>query len=162
MVIKIHLHFPLIISIWKTSVGDNTRTYSVEMMIHGLTHSPKLSVNSWHFKASKMAVFSWGLGKSGQLGNGKLTNAELPQPLVIEKSSRLEKIDSIVGISAGGLFSCFVTRSGKVLSCGNGKYGRLGNSKEDDQKEACLVKDLTGVKVVQVFILILSTCVAGR
>ena len=99
-----------------------------------------------------MAVFSWGLGKSGQLGNGKVANAELPQPLVIEKSSKLEKGDSIVGISAGGLFSCFVTKNGKVLSCGNGKYGRHGNNKEEDQKEATLVKDLSGIKVAQVMV----------
>ena len=93
-----------------------------------------------------MALYIWGFGKYGQLGNGATANAEVPQLVKFPSGFHPEKV------SCGGHFTavlCGSTRRKKaegtgsaasggtpakrVFACGWGKYGRLGTGTEEDQ-----------------------------
>ena len=96
--------------------------------------------------AAQTSVFTWGFGKYGQLGNGDSRNCELPQ------TARLPFNPSAV--SCGGHFTAVIAAeklgkstsdkellaakrssppTGRVFTCGWGKYGRLGSGKEEDR-----------------------------
>lgn len=98
------------------------------------------------------AVFAWGFGKYGQLGNGANATCELPQLV------RLPSSLAPSGVSCGGHFTAILATEkrkksspdqqtaerssslGRVFACGWGKYGRLGTGSEEDQltpRETC-------------------------
>ena len=103
-----------------------------------------------------MAVYAWGLGKNGQLGNGSKENQTLPVVVKFE-TFKAARSDQIVSISAGGLFTCLCTISGKVFSFGCGKHGRLGTQDECDHCEATAIVALNSQKIVQVYYLFCSS-----
>ena len=82
------------------------------------------------------AVFSWGFGKYGQLGNGEKQNKEVPQTVKLPTGT------TPIKISCGAHFTSLlcevssargtVTASTKIFICGWGKYGRLGLGSEAD------------------------------
>ncbi|XP_064402454.1 uncharacterized protein LOC135348191 [Halichondria panicea] len=80
-----------------------------------------------------MAVYSWGFGKYGQLGNGLTASAETPQFVKLPKSSPLQ-------ISCGAHFTLLLceieakdgTKKRQIFACGWGKHGRLGTGSEED------------------------------
>lgn len=87
-----------------------------------------------------MAVYSWGLGKSGQLGLETLENSYIPNRI---------KLDYLVtDISCGNLFSVVVTSTGEVYSFGEGKFGRLGNADESSCSAPVLIKRLNRAEKV--------------
>ena len=77
-----------------------------------------------------MALFSWGFGKYGQLGNGQAANAELPQSVQLPGGARA------TALSCGAHFTLVLCarrgKSAQVLACGWGKHGRLGTGSEED------------------------------
>ncbi len=82
-----------------------------------------------------MAVYSWGFGKYGQLGNGLTETAETPQLM------RLPKSTTPLQISCGAhytLLLCEVAtgdgtkKHRRLFACGWGKHGRLGTGTDDD------------------------------
>ena len=81
-----------------------------------------------------MAVYTWGFGKYGQLGNGQITTAETPQLLKLTRNTRP------LQVTCGAHFTitlCQITsRDGghfkRLYACGWGKYGRLGTGSEED------------------------------
>jgi alpha-tubulin suppressor-like RCC1 family protein len=81
-----------------------------------------------------MAVYSWGLGKSGQLGLGTFENTYTP--------ARIKLHGKVRDISCGGLFSALVTSTGEVYSFGEGKHGRLGIGAEHSHAIPTLIKKL--------------------
>ncbi|XP_064621917.1 uncharacterized protein LOC135484418 [Lineus longissimus] len=87
-------------------------------------------------------VYAWGLGKSGQLGNGKRANSELPEVFQTKRK--------VVSLSCGALFTGVVTTDGKVATSGCGKYGRLGGGNENDRETPTEVEitDDTNVKEI--------------
>lgn len=91
-----------------------------------------------------MSVHTWGLGKSGQLGNGKLDNCLVPGLVSLPTKS------DVVGISSGGLFTACVTADGRVYTFGCGKYGRLGNNREEDSKTPVRVEKLADCHITKV------------
>ena len=93
-----------------------------------------------------MAVYSWGLGKNGQLGSGLKENETLPTKAKFDKATS----DQAIAVSAGGLFTCFCTKTGKVFSFGCGKHGRLGTGDEIDRIKAIPISDLGSRNIVAV------------
>jgi alpha-tubulin suppressor-like RCC1 family protein/serine/threonine protein kinase len=65
------------------------------------------------------ALYCWGRGDSGQVGNGRndLVNS---RPILVVHSG-------VVSVAAGQFFSCFLTVNSSVLCFGNNKYGQLGD-----------------------------------
>ena len=82
-----------------------------------------------------MAVYTWGFGKYGQLGNGQITTAETPQLLKLPRNT------IPLQVTCGAHFTitlCHVTskdgqRFKKLYASGWGKYGRLGTGSEEDR-----------------------------
>eukprot|EP00455_Lapot_gusevi_P042616 TRINITY_DN5075_c0_g1_i1.p2 TRINITY_DN5075_c0_g1~~TRINITY_DN5075_c0_g1_i1.p2 ORF type:complete len:110 (-),score=7.87 TRINITY_DN5075_c0_g1_i1:329-658(-) len=70
-------------------------------------------------------VFTWGLGKEGQLGLGNLENQATPQVVSITQKGKKLKILA-TKISCGGHSTVIVTPKGAVFTWGTGKHGRLG------------------------------------
>ena len=97
--------------------------------------------------AVSMAVFSWGFNKYGQLGTGDTGNREVPQFVNVGRGLVPKFVScgahyTLVGVDC--------TRKGhsipstKVLSCGRGMYGRLGNGSETDRHTLQTIEDPTG------------------
>lgn len=88
-----------------------------------------------------MAVYSWGFGKYGQLGNGQTVTAETPQLVKLPKST------TPLQISCGAhstlllceIASSDVKKERRLLACGWGKYGRLGTGSEEDHAYPTLI-----------------------
>lgn len=72
-------------------------------------------------------LFSWGKGKSGQLGHGNTENVCKPTLVSSLQSSR------IVHVCCGWDHSLCVSEAGTILSWGCGAHGRLGCAAESDQ-----------------------------
>ena len=106
-----------------------------------------------------MSVFAWGLGKSGQLGNGSCENQVLPTqvcdgrlkstPKSKARAKHSEPIEA-VAVCCGALFTAFVTKDGKVLSFGCGKHGRLGFDDDEDHVRPTVVEALADEHVMEV------------
>jgi E3 ubiquitin-protein ligase HERC2 len=78
--------------------------------------------------AGGSGVASWGVGKRGQLGNGKRQDERLPKRLMGGVGYGIR----IVQVSAGGglvriAHTLLLTSTGRVLSFGSGQYGALGH-----------------------------------
>jgi alpha-tubulin suppressor-like RCC1 family protein len=87
-------------------------------------------------------VYAWGLGKSGQLGNGKCGNSELPEVF--------QSKGNVISLSCGALYTGAVTTDGRVVTSGCGKYGRLGTGDENDRETPTQVALPDDVKVKEV------------
>ncbi|GAA4703582.1 IPT/TIG domain-containing protein [Nocardioides conyzicola] len=74
-----------------------------------------------HFCAVRAggAVWCWGDGTHGQLGDGASTTSQDPV--------RVQGLTDAVAVSAGAGSSCAVRRGGTVVCWGDGAWGQLGN-----------------------------------
>jgi alpha-tubulin suppressor-like RCC1 family protein len=92
--------------------------------IAALREEGVVSIAAGEFHAAAVTadgrVFSWGMGKEGQLGHGLSENRS--HPLVIEA---LEG-KAISKVSCGGGHTAFVGANGALLVCGRGRSGQLG------------------------------------
>ena len=73
-------------------------------------------------------VYTWGLGKNGRLGHGDAQT--YMRPLLV--STLVNSKTTIVQIACGGLHTSALTDSGRVITWGRGKDGRLGHGDESD------------------------------
>jgi len=74
--------------------------------------------------AAATSLLSWGVNDVGQLGNGTKTDfSKVPVRAILPDGTRLRSV------SAGCGFSLAVTTSGKLLSWGTNRDGRLGLGK---------------------------------
>ncbi len=74
--------------------------------------------------SEKGEVFSWGINKSGELGDGTHKNKLLPVNI---SNKGVLATNKIVDISAGVNFVLAITTDGKVCSWGDNYWGELGN-----------------------------------
>ena len=131
-----------------------------------------------------MAVFVWGLGKNGQIGNGLKENAEIPQRIGLRhvgserrgretvckgqvSQSTAKDVGSpgmCMAIGAGGLYTAALTEAGQVYCWGSGTHGRLGSGNEEDSSRPQLIPILKGIRITKVWkvhadkVYIRSTC----
>lgn len=68
-----------------------------------------------------MSIFTYGLGKNGELGNRKNNDREIIP-------FKIEGIPECMDASAGGSFSLILSRSGSIWTTGKNKHGRNGNT----------------------------------
>lgn len=80
-----------------------------------------------------MSVYTWGLGKNGQLGIGISETQHIPQ--LVKTTDDGKRIKRIKGIDCGALFTTILTSDGEVLCAGCGKYGRLGNGNTEEDAD---------------------------
>lgn len=82
-------------------------------------------------------VYSWGLGTSGQIGNGAKNNQAMPT-----KVNGLSNITKI----AGGNLSCYaITDEGEVYAWGYNNRGQLGDGTNTLRTQPVKVPNLTGI-----------------
>jgi alpha-tubulin suppressor-like RCC1 family protein len=87
------------------------------------------------------AVFSWGEGSLGELGNGTDTAVQpLPAPI--------NGVGHVVALSAGGNFALALLSNGTVEAWGENTYGQLGNGTTTTSNTAVMVSGLSGVTAV--------------
>ena len=107
------------------------------------------------------ALFSWGFGKYGQLGNGQIESKGLPQRIPFDKGAKP------ILVSCGGHHTLVGLEHDKRIednsdsvktvtmsSCGRGLYGRLGTGDEKDRASFCVMatSDKTSASDNPVFI----------
>ena len=73
------------------------------------------------------ALFSWGIGDSGQLGNGSTDSSKIPVRV------RIFERGSVVSIAAGQHTSLALARNGKMWSWGRGLALGHGGNEESQQ-----------------------------
>mmetsp|Transcript_18083 Transcript_18083/g.29696 ORF Transcript_18083/g.29696 Transcript_18083/m.29696 type:complete len:393 (-) Transcript_18083:819-1997(-) len=101
-------------------------------------------------------LWSWGLGRNGQLGHGQdkgsKTNVngdskENTVPRIVKALSGKQ----VRAVSCGGLFTCVLTAKGQVYSFGCGKSCRLGHREQNQNEEDCWLPQLVEIDhVIQV------------
>ena len=77
-------------------------------------------------------VMCWGLNTSGQLGNGSITNSNVP---VLVKGL----VGKVVSISGGAEFTCAVNDVDEVMCWGNNSVGQLNDSTTTNRNVATIV-----------------------
>lgn len=68
-------------------------------------------------------VYAWGLGTSGQLGNGEQKSSDLPVRVDLPRGVRVK------AVSAGANSAIALTSTGRVLAWGDNHEGQLGNGR---------------------------------
>ncbi len=105
-------------------LGDGTTTpHDVPRGVIGMGRAAVQVAVGDRFACGLLAsgsVTCWGLGTSGQLGNG--TTASSATPVQVRGLS-----SGVTGIAAGGAHACAVTSGGAVRCWGSGLRGQLGN-----------------------------------
>ncbi len=86
------------------------------------------------------AVYAWGAGANGRLGNGGATNSNVPVAVTTVGTPMAGKV--MTAVSAGELHSVALDVDGKVYSWGGGANGRLGNGAATDSNVPVLVTTL--------------------
>ena len=91
-------------------------------------------------------VFAWGVNYSGQLGVGDEEKRVVPTLV-----TGLLKTKTVVQVTAGFLFSAYLTADGLVFVCGENEAGQLGVGDREGRVVPTLVQgELEGRKVLQV------------
>lgn len=96
----------------KEIVYFRERNYKISMVDAGEGNSAAISV--------KNELFLWGLGSHGRLGTGKTNN--VLKPTIIEDLKNVKVED----ISLGSSHTLCMLKSGKVLTWGSSKDGKMG------------------------------------
>ncbi|CAL1540890.1 unnamed protein product [Lymnaea stagnalis] len=93
-------------------------------------------------------MWSWGANNSGQLGLGNHDDQIVPSICV--PLPALEESDDFKQAGGGGGYSYILTKSGKVLTCGNNDRGQLGHGDKHSLMVFSLSQRLTAFKMVQI------------
>ncbi|XP_035231974.1 serine/threonine-protein kinase Nek8-like isoform X3 [Stegodyphus dumicola] len=91
---------------------------------------------------SELLVYTWGDGRKGQLGHGKLETWR-EKPLCVDAL----KGKNITRICAGEGFSVFSSDNGILMTCGNGSQGCLGHGDWNMCVKPKLIEKLLSVDV---------------
>jgi alpha-tubulin suppressor-like RCC1 family protein len=83
------------------------------------------------------AVWAWGRGVDGELGNGSFSDQAVP--------SRVLDLTGVVSVAGGGAMAYALDRSGELWAWGSGFYGQLGNGSRISLDRPTLVLRLSGI-----------------
>eukprot|EP00947_MAST-08B_sp_MAST-8B-sp1_P003948 g3948.t1 len=125
----------------------NTERQDVPKLIEALSgvRVCAVSAGSFHnlFLTEDGKAYSCGDGSHHRLGHGDEGNQHVPK--LIDALSGVR----VCAVSAGSSHSLFLTKDGKVYSCGNGEDGQLGLSRVYlyNQPVPKLIEALSGVRV---------------
>ena len=86
----------------------------------------------------------WGSGGNGRLGIGSSPQYRSRADIVVDGDNSSTPLSGIVQVSAGGTYTCALTKEGKVKCWGNGSNGRLGNDGDTDKEHPVDVVDGNG------------------
>mmetsp|Transcript_24017 Transcript_24017/g.42635 ORF Transcript_24017/g.42635 Transcript_24017/m.42635 type:complete len:850 (+) Transcript_24017:12-2561(+) len=116
---------------------DAFRRKKVEAIACGYTHSLAICEGR---------IYSWGEGRSGQLGTGKTRQRNVPQ--VVDVIGEDNAQETLVSCSAGFAHSIAMTAQGDLYSWGLNNYGQLGVGDFVVRWKATAVKrDLVGISL---------------
>ena len=108
---------------------------------HSLTGVAQISAGGFHtcalLAAGSGTVDCWGMGTSGQLGNGANANSKVPVPV--------EGLSGVTQISVGEYHTCALLTSAHVECWGRGTSGQLGSGTLANSNVPVLVHGLSGV-----------------
>ncbi|WP_372735878.1 RCC1 domain-containing protein [Nocardioides sp.] len=106
---------PVAVTTSGTPMGDKTLT----AISAGDSHSLAL--------ASDGAVYAWGRGDSGQLGNGSTATTTQSTPVAVITSGTPMADKTITAIAAGAKHNLALDSAGAVFAWGRGNGGQIGN-----------------------------------
>jgi alpha-tubulin suppressor-like RCC1 family protein len=111
-------------------LGDGTNTASpTPVQVQGVVGATSLAVGGFHACAGLLyagVAKCWGKGGSGELGNGKATDA--PTPVTVQS------ISYPASLAAGGYHTCALVASPNVVCWGSNDFGQLGNGDAPNQQ----------------------------
>ena len=124
---------------------DSVSHSSCPCLIKSLPRISKVACGASHSMALSTSgeLYTWGLGRFGNLGAGSTTNYSAP--VIIDFSSQL----SCLQISAGSKHSSIIMTDGHksiLFTCGEGIHGQLGTGKYSN--ENCFVRIKENVLLV--------------
>ena len=133
-------------STWTKNLGsDDSRTLDQSLFPLGAaTDVVSVSAGDYHTCAvtSDGAVFCWGSGSYGRLGDGSATNRSTP--VQVKGVGGEGFLSDVVSVSAGGIHSCAVTSDGAAFCWGLGGNGELGNGLNSWSLTPVQVKPVVG------------------
>jgi len=131
-------------------VGDgsfnlNDPTVPLPSTVPGLANVTDVDAGFRHTCALRNdgQVFCWGLGNSGQLGNGGTQTQRTP--------AAVSNMANAIDVAAGDLHSCAVRNDGSVACWGDGFSGALGGSTNDSLVPRTVPGVTTAVSVSAAF-----------
>src|SRR5271166_3034214 len=89
--------------------------------------------------AVTLQAYTWGSNAAGQLGNGTMTNANVPGTITLPKAK---------SVAAGANFSLVLMSNGTVKAFGEGASGQLGDGSNLGSDVPVTVSGLTEVKAI--------------
>jgi RHS repeat-associated protein len=131
-----------------SQLGDGTTVNrSTPVTVAGLSNVTQVAAGGMpgyagHSVALKAdgTVWTWGYGKSGQLGLGQLASTPTP--------TKVAGLPVIVQIAANGDDTYAVGKDGSLWAWGAGSYGQLGNTAAGNRQATPVKVNLTNVKSV--------------
>lgn len=129
-------------------IGDATTTPRTQWTLvntgglTGFTGFKQLSAGDQHVCAVSNSgqVYCWGLGTSGQVGDGNFSSRSVPTPVNISGLGAV----SFAEVKAGLNHTCARTTQGKVYCWGEAANGKLGNASVTNQATPGLVLATSG------------------
>ena len=106
---------------------------------------PMISAGLHHTLALKSdgTVWAWGANYYGQLGDGT-TSGTPGRPI----PARVDNLDEVTAISAGGAYSLALKSDGTVWAWGSNRHGELGDGTQTNSTIPVQVKNLIGVTAI--------------
>lgn len=103
------------------------------------------------------AVYCWGEGSSGKLGNNSLSNSTTPAAVDATQLG-----SNVLQIAAGDSHTCALNSAGELYCWGDNSVGQLGTGNTTSSSVPVHVTGLTGVTIVQVTAGANHTCALAK
>jgi alpha-tubulin suppressor-like RCC1 family protein len=123
------------------SGGDRTLPVTVKLPSGVRVTSVRAGCNHSVALTSTGRVLAWGLNSSGQLGDGKTRNSDVPVQTKVPAGVKVR------AVRVGGNHSLLLSKSGKVLAWGLNHFGELGDGTTRNRRSPVRVKLPSGTRI---------------